>query len=398
MSSKKEKKQKKQKNVGSESHPKGTTKNVESKSESSLAKITQKVPKKRKNENESESESFLGETAQETSQKQATQIASQKRKKFESESESSSAPKRRSKRIASQESDLASALRDLGFSSSYGMEDLPSSASLFETKDMEALRVDFCEAPAENAVIPDVEVTIPDTYIQPNINGEMLSNLRFRVANVAGLTDVKVRTFFKKLHKVVTNGVQLTGTTEKFTDTLVDDLLRIAELNDWPFSISNHPLCKLYIEDDPYVSSDPEFVINMEDDNMEDFSILVVEDKHLKNVGPSTGFGETQISAKVLACVSENIRSLGKRKYTNQILWVVRVISTYVTFYKAEIPARYLMELDKGLPQQQSVKIQRWPANNDLRAGFDLAEPNGRRSVLTALAKIRSSLLRENAD
>lgn len=65
----------------------------------------------------------------------------------------------------------------------------------------------------------------------------MLSNLKFRVANVPGLMDVKVRTFFKKLHKVVMNGVQLTGTSEKFTDTLVDDLLRIAELNDWPFSI-----------------------------------------------------------------------------------------------------------------------------------------------------------------
>lgn len=115
----------------------------------------------------------------------------------------------------------------------------------------------------------------------------------------------------------------------------------------------------------------------------------------MKNVGPSTGFGETQISAEVLACVSENIRSLGKQKYTDQILWVVRVISTYVTFYKAKIPASYLTELNKGLPQQQSVKIQRWPANNDLRAGLDLADPDGRRNILTALAKIRSSLLRE---
>ncbi|PKY51163.1 hypothetical protein RhiirA4_446693 [Rhizophagus irregularis] len=227
MSSKKEKKQKKQKNVGSESHPKSTTK-------------MSKVSKKRKNE--SESESTPGETAQKTSRKQATQIASQKRKKFESESESSSAPKRRS---------------------SYGMEDLPSSASLFKTKDMEALRVNFCEAPAENAVIPDVE-------------------------------------------------------------------------------------------DDPYVSSDSEFVINMEDDNIEYFSILVVEDKHLKNVGPSTGFGETQISAEVLACVSENIRSLGKRKYADQMLWVVRVISTYVTFYKAEIPASSLA--NRSLTESDSNK------------------------------------------
>ncbi|CAB4381441.1 unnamed protein product [Rhizophagus irregularis] len=82
---KKKKKQKKQKNIGSES--------------------SKKVPQKCRNE----SEGSPGETAQKTSRKQATQIASQKRKKFESESESSSAPKRRF---------------------SYGMEDLPSSASL----------------------------------------------------------------------------------------------------------------------------------------------------------------------------------------------------------------------------------------------------------------------------
>ncbi|CAG8719988.1 5284_t:CDS:2, partial [Rhizophagus irregularis] len=49
----------------------------------------------KKRKNESESEGSPGETAQKTSRKQATQIASQKRKKFESESESSSAPKRR---------------------------------------------------------------------------------------------------------------------------------------------------------------------------------------------------------------------------------------------------------------------------------------------------------------
>lgn len=44
-------------------------------------------------------------------------------------------------------------------------------------------------------------------------------------------------------------------------------------------------------------------------------------------------------------------------------------------FYKAEIPAEYLQELENGL--EQSVKIQRWPADNDLNAGYNLAEPNG---------------------
>ncbi|CAG8593712.1 10203_t:CDS:2 [Paraglomus occultum] len=314
----------------------------------------------------------------------------------EAESTSSSPTRHQPKRIAREDSELAGATRNLWLSDSYGLDDLPSSASVSKARDVEALRVNFFGA--EDAVIPDAEVTIPEAYVRPDINAEMLSNIRFRVANVDGLTDRKVRTFFKKLHKVVVNSDRKTGTSETYTDTLVDDLLRIAQLNDWPFSVNNHPPCKLYIEDDPYVSSDPEFVINKEDENMEDFAILVVEDKHLKNVGPSTGFGETQIAMEILACVSENIRSLGKRQYTDQTFWVIRVISSYVTFYKAEIPAMYLVELEKGLPQQQSVKVQRWPADNGLRSGFDLAEPEGRRVVLTALAKIRETLSEESEE
>ncbi|GES95690.1 hypothetical protein GLOIN_2v1719392 [Rhizophagus clarus] len=210
---------------------------------------------------------------------------------------------------------------------------------------------------------------------------------------IQGLTDNKVRTFFKKLHKVMVNDAQLAGITN--TNTLVNDLLRIVGLNNWPFSVNNHPLCKLLLEENHYVSIDPEFVINIEDTDMEDVAIIVVENEHLNNnIVSSNGFGETQIALEILACVSENIRSLGKWKHTDQKLWVIRVISTYVTFYKAEIPADYLKELENGLPQEQSVKIQRWPADNDLKTGYNLAEPNGRREVLTALAKIRASLLK----
>ena len=62
------------------------------------------------------------------------------------------------------------------------------------------------------------------------------------------------------------------------------------------------------------------------------------------------------------------------------------------------IPARYWTELENGLPQNQSIEVQRWPAKNGLTTGFDLAEPAGRRSVLTALIKIRESILQEEND
>lgn len=122
------------------------------------------------------------------------------------------------------------------------------------------------------------------------------------------------------------------------------------------------------------------------------------QDKHLKNVTAATGFGESQIAVEMLACGSENIHSLGEVKPRNQTIFAIRVISTYVTFYKAVITSAYWKELLSGLPKEESVKIQRWPVKNGLRTGFNLAEPAGRRTVLEALVKIRESLLVESND
>ena len=101
---------------------------------------------------------------------------------------------------------------------------------------------------------------------------------------------------------------------------------------------------------------------------------------------------------EILSCGSENIRSLGEVRPRDQTIWAIRVISTYVTFYKATITATYWMELANGLPKGESVKVQRWPGENGLATGFDLAEPKGRRSVLRALTKIRESLLQDEED
>jgi hypothetical protein len=120
-----------------------------------------------------------------------------------------------------------------------------------------------------------------------------------------------------------------------------------------------------------------------------DSKIFSEQDKHLKNVKATTDFGEAQILAEILAVADENTRE----NVTDQNLFAVRVISTYVTFYKAEIPKAYLQELGRGLPKTQVVVIRRWPGQNGLRSGFDLAQPDGRQAVLTALAKIHRFLL-----
>ena len=53
------------------------------------------------------------------------------------------------------------------------------------------------------------------------------------------------------------------------------------------------------------------------------------------------------------------------------------------------------MELENGLPNKQKFEIERWPIKNGWMTGFDLAEPDGRRTVLAALVKVRESLLQE---
>lgn len=71
----------------------------------------------------------------------------------------------------------------------------------------------------------------------PDITRVVLGNPEFNLENIDGITNKKVRTFFAKLHDVVINGMQVVGTEDTLTDTLVDDLLRIVELNDWPLRV-----------------------------------------------------------------------------------------------------------------------------------------------------------------
>ena len=105
------------------------------------------------------------------------------------------------------------------------------------------------------------------------------------------------------------------------------------------------------------------------------------------------GFWETQIAAEMLSCASVNTQAYDNKKdYTSQLIFAVRVISSYVTFYKAVISVEYLQELDKGLPVEHSVVIERWPGEGGRRDGLDLANPAQRRRVLEALTKIRQFL------
>ncbi|CAG8754317.1 5948_t:CDS:2, partial [Funneliformis caledonium] len=191
-----------------------------------------------------------------------------------------------------------------------------------------------------------VAITASAEYLLPEINRHKIDKLD-KVSN-------QVKTFIDKMRDVVENEKVATGTDKSKTDTLVDDLLHIADLNVWLLKIL------IIIKEKPYISADLEFVVANRKLNM-----VAVEDKHIKNIYSPSGFRETQIAANIIACEDENIRATDDKEPIDETIFAIRVLSTHVTFYKAS-------------------------GENSKRKGLDLVEPNRRKAVLEALVNIRT--------
>ncbi|RIA85564.1 hypothetical protein C1645_741491 [Glomus cerebriforme] len=238
---------------------------------------------------------------------------------------------------------------------------LPVSASYFKVEHLDLLRVNFKPASAKTDVIPvilkDIENTdFPEQYIVPCINKQVLSNLNFDVLKFGCISDPYVQTFITKLHEAKKNtDLKGPGRDEAFTVTLLDDLLRIVKFNAFPLMIRNKLNYELYIGQDPLVIAKPEFIIRLPGKAM-----VAVENKHLKIVRPITRYGESQLAIEILASGSENLRdSFDVDDYKEQTIFSMRVISTFVTFYKTVISSKYWEELEDGLPKEQSVEIHK---------------------------------------
>ncbi|RHZ83724.1 hypothetical protein Glove_88g19 [Diversispora epigaea] len=276
---------------------------------------------------------------------------------------------------------------------------LNTASSNFTKNDLQLLKVSLQPA-FENEILPNCveDTSILEKYALPDINSKTISDKKFNIKNLIEISDNHVKAFIKDLHEVVKNLGSNKGMNETETNTLVCNLLvRIIDMHYYPLRLSLHSQYRLHILGQPYITARPKFVINKDDISM---IVVKVEDKHLKNKNftSTKGYGETQLVAEILACGDENMRQIARIApqpdvITDQTIFAIRIISTYFTFYKTVIPATYWKELESGLPQKQSIVIKKWPGDNCPEAGFDIAEPGGRRKVLIALSKIRQFLL-----
>ena len=76
-----------------------------------------------------------------------------------------------------------------------------------------------------------------EQYVVPHVNKKVLRDPEFNVLEFGCISDPRVQTFITKLHEVVMNSSKKIGKNETLTDTLTDDLLRIAKLNAFPLMI-----------------------------------------------------------------------------------------------------------------------------------------------------------------
>ncbi|CAG8775048.1 13420_t:CDS:2, partial [Racocetra fulgida] len=227
---------------------------------------------------------------------------------------------------------------------------LSTTASGFDLRDLQLLRVTFQPTPFKSNVLPDVDdIGFPEEYILPNISEKELLNKKFEIEDFKEISDDQVQTFLIDLHEIVKNVHSDEGMEEAETDTL-------------------------YIASEVYMTAKPEFVINKKN-----ISMIVIEDKHIKskNLIPTKCYGEAQLAAEMLACGNENMLRIASQTgaILDQTIFAVRAVSTYFTFYKTVIPKGYWKELGYGLPRKGSIIIKRWPEEMHPSGGLDIAEP-----------------------
>ena len=188
------------------------------------------------------------------------------------------------------------------------------------------------------------------------------------------------------LHKVLQNDPLTTGVRESLTDSFVNYLLTELRFNKYPFLLNLQPSYSFHVYSTK-VTAKVEFSIEKNN------SILCFdEDKHLHSISLSTEYGESQISAEILACAFTNYdKADSPTRGKDQIIFAMRVIGSRFTLYKSLISKDYIQSLNEGFPpEDQNMNIVRFPPNtDDTPYGYDYADEHHRPLILNLLVQLK---------
>lgn len=163
-------------------------------------------------------------------------------------------------------------------------------------------------------------------------------------------------------------------------------MLEKLEFGEYPLMIQPH-LPSRFCVHTKEISSKPDFAI------IKDNCIMLVdEDKHIKNTGPPSAWGEYQIAGELIAgAYCSYVAS--SRQYRG-VLYAVRVIGLKFTFYRAKITPEYLNSLGEGFPTEQ-VTITRYPGSEENKnfPHLDYTKADDRKTIVEMLVRMREDML-----
>ncbi|RHZ59538.1 hypothetical protein Glove_363g14 [Diversispora epigaea] len=245
---------------------------------------------------------------------------------------------------------------------------LPSSASNFKKIHREALNIHYKNVYSANEILNPLpeNFKINNDLFVSNFTKEDL--LTFPGSSIwQKLANDEERSLAKYLNDAILNEQLSKKIRETFTDTLVNYFFAEFKLNKYPFTLR--------------LQSDFGFSISDKD--------IIAKSK--------TEYGESQISAEILACAFTNFRNIESPTFKmDQTVYAIRVIGTRFTFYKVFLSIDYCEFLENGFPPKTStVTIIRFPPNDKITFyGYNYADKNHRCLILDLLYRLKECLLK----
>lgn len=264
---------------------------------------------------------------------------------------------------------------------------LPNNASEFYPIHRRSLNIQYENAHQIKDVLGALSVSTQydDSLLLKNLTRDELSIIGHRYDILNTLNDDE-KTLSLYLHKVLQNDPLTIGIRESLTDSFVNYLLTELHFNKYPFLLNLQPNYSFHIYSTK-VTAKVEFSIEKNN------SILCFdEDKRLHGISLTTEYGESQISAEMLACAFTNYdKADSPTRGKDQMIFAMRVIGSRFTLYKSFVNKDYIQSLNEGFPpEDQNMNIVRFPPNTDNTPyGYDYADEHHRPLILNLLVRLR---------
>jgi hypothetical protein len=256
---------------------------------------------------------------------------------------------------------------------------LSDSTAYFREVDILSLNIEYRET--DHFLPPSSSQAPEDIYIS-NKHANFFRNCIYDETIISDLNR-KERTLAKLISYVMANEMATIGTEESRTDSFVDRVLRTMEFDEDPLMLQLQPMYKFSVYDKT-ITSKYDFGVTRNGR-----ILLVDEDKHIVNTGPSTSWGEYQIAGEILCGTANNYRITSSTNW----IYAIRVIGTRFTFYKSLATQTYLNELSSGFPEEKMIIFKYPPSTKEKKfPHFDFANPEERRQIVQTLLSLREEM------